>query len=233
VILTNHFVFVHIPKTGGNFVQSVCERHLPSYWYVDVSLSSHTPSSRIPFEFTDLPRFALVRNPWDWYVSLYSYLRVSDDQPNLRRAKSPLWKLVTADGKRDFKTVVTRWCEGAFDHHYARQLRERKIDLFTLRYRSLVGTSVDEGTIDIGRFENLRSDFLGFFVRHDIPTPRALTEAVRNARATNVSERGLYSDYYDAELRELVGERARQIIERYDYEFEDQNRTSAAQSMTK
>jgi hypothetical protein len=77
---------------------------------------------------------------------------------------------------------------------------------------------MDEGRVEVGRFENLREDFIAFLARHNASTP-ALVEALRTAAVENPSERGPYRDHYDGELRDLVADRARVIVERFGYRF--------------
>jgi len=65
MLITKHFVFVHLQKTGGNFVKAVCEQHLPPGWLVPNDLDDHTSFSRIPDEYSHLPVFSVVGKPWD------------------------------------------------------------------------------------------------------------------------------------------------------------------------
>ena len=44
-------------------------------------------------------------------------------------------------------------------------------------------------------------------------------KAVLRAEPVNASQRNGYRDYYDDELRDLVGEKARRIVKLYGYEF--------------
>lgn len=72
--------------------------------------------------------------------------------------------------------------------------------------------------VDVGRYENLREDFLSFLDRHEVPGD-ALRQAVLRAEPVNSSKRNGYRSYYDDELRDLVGEKARRIVKLYDYSF--------------
>jgi hypothetical protein len=71
------FIFIHIPKCGGKTIEKV-------FWDVDpkVGSSDHTTYRRrqkmLPYtncDISDYKVFSIVRNPWDRYVSYYSYLK--------------------------------------------------------------------------------------------------------------------------------------------------------------
>jgi hypothetical protein len=85
LIATQHFVFVHMPKTGGEFVRAIIERHFEVVWR---SEEYHAPSFALAGHLLDRPRFAVVRDPWDWHVSMWAYMRIGDGPSPMRaRAK--------------------------------------------------------------------------------------------------------------------------------------------------
>ena len=92
-------------------------------------------------------------------------------------------------------------------------------DLYTRQWRQSFRIAQLSGLeIDVGRQENLRDDFHSFLDRHSVPGD-ALRQAVLRAEPVNASQRNGYRDYYDDELRDLVGEKARRIVKLYGYEF--------------
>jgi hypothetical protein len=223
MLITKHFVFVHLQKTGGNFIKAVCEQHLQPDWLVPNDLDDHTSFHRIPAEHSHLPVFSLIRNPWDWYVSWYHFAIQS---PQGERDEEPdsLWVRLFDRGGRSFEEAVTAACEGNSatpdpPPQWMRAMRERDWDLYTLWYWQLAGRGVDAGRVEVGRVETLREDFIAFLERHDVPVAAAFLDAVRAMPATNTSDRGQYRQYYDDRLRDLVAHKARLIVDRYDYEF--------------
>jgi hypothetical protein len=223
MLITRHFVFVHLQKTGGSFVSAVCNEHLPPDWLVPNDLGDHASFHRIPPEHSHLPVFALVRNPWDWYVSWYHFTVQSPPGPEDEEPDA-IWVRLFDRGRRDFRAAVRAACEGISATEdppppYLRTLRERDWDLYTFWYWLLVGRGVDEGRVEVGRSESLREDFSAFLERHDVPVDDAFRAALRSAPPTNTSRHGDYRRYYDDELRELVAHKARLIVERYGYEF--------------
>jgi hypothetical protein len=53
---TEHFVFVHLPKTGEAFIKAACDG------LAVVKIGDH--DGRVPAEYARLPAFGVVRNPW-------------------------------------------------------------------------------------------------------------------------------------------------------------------------
>ncbi len=95
--ITEKFVFVHMPKTGGSFVSSVLRTLYNNSWFHKQLLRSESllaAKNRLMAFFTDVPHLefnkhgtcneipvshrhkpilSCVRDPLDWYVSNYKY----------------------------------------------------------------------------------------------------------------------------------------------------------------
>jgi hypothetical protein len=201
----------------------VCEEHLPTEWTVENSLHQHAPyrgllrevaRGALPPFVADLPVLAFVRNPWDWYVSWYHHELAQPD------GHSPYWRRAFDFESGDFKHIVTKACtEPVGDHAVTRLMRRDGIDFLSAGYKLLVSEGVPPGRIEVGRFERLRDDFLGFLARHGVPVSERFERAVRESAPVNVSRRDHYHEYYDDELRELVARAAHDVIHEYGYEF--------------
>jgi len=90
MLLTEKFVFIHLPKTGGTFVREMVGRlygkgevrdhidlqrnppDLKTSFFI-MAQFSHASRKVIPDAFADLPVFGCVRNPLDRYLSQYRY----------------------------------------------------------------------------------------------------------------------------------------------------------------
>ncbi len=66
MIVTKDFVFVHTFRCGGTFISEGLKEH-----YGGVEVGYHLPYSEVPKEYAHLPVIGVVRNPWDWYLSVY------------------------------------------------------------------------------------------------------------------------------------------------------------------
>jgi hypothetical protein len=69
MIVTDQFVHVHLHKAGGSFVNAFVRQFYPSAHFVGY----HYPLGLLPTQWRHLPVLGSVRNPWDWYVSYYSF----------------------------------------------------------------------------------------------------------------------------------------------------------------
>ena len=229
MLITPRFVFVHIPKTGGDFIRRICARHLPADWIVPTTIAKHGPDVEIPEEYRDLPRFALVRNPWDWHVSWFHYLAGAgrpDEHRDRVRVINPWFVDLSGDFHFDFATTMRRLYDPAVAATFApqsqvRQAAEQGVDLLTMHLRRQAGTSLAEGRITVGHFENLRRDFAAFLATAGVPLTDRFRLDLFERPPVNRSQRSRFQDYYDPELRDLIGRLAAGIVTRHGYTFED------------
>ena len=194
------FLFVHIPKTAGNSIQSVLRDYSedelvalrseqdgverfglrnPKYKIKKHSTLAEYRRALGNEQFRSLYKFTCVRNPWDRMVSYYFTPTQSPETWN----------------RKKFQGIISKAVSVA---NYLR-LGPREEDPFA---------NVDS----IMRFENLADDFRIVCSALDI-SPPALPQY-------NRSNRDHYSKYFDDELRETVRERFAAEIERFGYAFE-------------
>ena len=201
ISLQKGFVFVHIPKTAGNSIQSVLrdysedelvalrkeqdgierfgvrnskyriKKHSTLRGYREV-LSEE--------QFRNLFKFTCVRNPWDRMVSYYFTPTQNPETWSREKFRGIISKAVSV---KDYL-----------------RLDEGEEDPFA---------NVDY----IMRFENLADDFRTLCNQLEI-SPVTLPQY-------NRSTREYYSQYYDDELREFVRTRFAAEIERFGYTFEE------------
>jgi hypothetical protein len=195
------FLFVHIPKTAGNSIQTILSHYSedeivalraeqdgierfglrnPNYKIKKHSTLAEYRTALGEARFRDLYKFTCVRNPWDRMVSYYF-------------GTTPL---VAALDRKEFRRLILR----ALSVTDYLRLDKGEADPF--------------GNLDyIIRFENLADDFRGVCARlgiPDAPLPQY-----------NRSNREHYSNYYDEELRELIRKRFTPEIDRFGFAFEE------------
>jgi hypothetical protein len=195
------FLFVHIPKTAGNSIQSVLRDYSedelvalrgeqdgverfglrnPNYKIKKHSTLADYRAALGETKFNSLYKFTCVRNPWDRMVSYYF---------------TPTQKTDVWDRKK-FRKIVSSALSAA---DYLR-LDTGEEDPF--------------GNVDcIIRFENLADDFRTVCAALNI-SPTILPQYNRSCREH-------YSKYYDEELRGLVRERFAAEIDHFGYSFEE------------
>ena len=195
------FLFVHIPKTAGNSIQTILRDYSedeivalragqdgierfglrnPNYKIKKHSTLAEYRATLGEARFRGLYKFTCVRNPWDRMVSFYFGTK----------------QFVETCDRKEFRKLILKALSVA---DYLR-LDEGK-DPF--------------GNVDyILRFENLADDFQSVCATLGIPaTPLP---------KYNRSNREHYSKYYDNDLRELIRKRFTSEIDRFGYAFEEQ-----------
>jgi hypothetical protein len=228
VIVTDRLVFLHLHKSGGTFVNDFLLRFFPGAQQVGY----HLPRAYLPEAARGLPIFGLVRNPWDYYVSWYSF-QADKAQPNaFFRVTShgrqlgftgTVSNLVNLCGNREHFSAIEAELPARFVNRGINLTREcfaplygSGLGFYSFLYRRMFGGG--EG-VTFGRMESLRSDLLAFLESVGIVPTVAMRDFVLKAPAVNASRHGPYQQYYDASLRELVAERDREVISRFNYEF--------------
>ena len=201
ISLQNRFLFVHVPKTAGNSIQSSLRSYSedqlialrkeqdgierfglrnPKYKIKKHSRLSEYRDALGDEQFRSLYKFTCVRNPWDRMVSYYFTPTQNPETWNRQKFREMISKAVSvADYLR---------------------LDAGEKDSFA---------NVDH----IMRFENLAEDFRAVCIAIGVSPP--------TLPRYNRSDREHYSRYYDDELRELVRARFAPEIERFDYRFEE------------
>ncbi len=200
ISLQKRFLFIHIPKTAGNSIQSALRNYSedqlvalrkeqdgierfglrnPNYNIKKHSTLAEYRDALGNAQFGNLYKFTCVRNPWDRMVSYYFTPTQSPETWDQKKFRKMIFKAVSV---ADYLRLDN--CEQ---------------DPFA---------NVDY----IMRFENLADDFRTVCGTLGI-SPATLPQY-------NRSNRKHYSKYYDDELRELVHTRFAEEIERFGYAFE-------------
>ena len=96
MIVTEHFVYIHVSRTGGTFLNKLILEHVPGARM----LQYHGQLKDLPESFAQLPVIGFVRNPWDWYVSMIS---------DYRRKQQYVYEIISEGGDVGFKETVSRF----------------------------------------------------------------------------------------------------------------------------
>lgn len=200
-----HFLFVHVPKTGGTSLESILKPYaLPrpasrlASWLRPLGLpkdysryrfrqhgSLRSLEARVPAElFERCFKFAFVRNPWDRLVSDYNHARSRPESGRHRRI-----------AQRSFEEFLTG---------EARRADSRQVPLL-LNQRGEIGV-----------------DFLGRFEQFSAHAQHVLSQLGIEAELPhqNAHPHGDYRQFYDDRSRAFVGEHWREDVERLGYDFE-------------
>lgn len=232
MLVTDRFVFVHLPRSGGTFVSEVIRKFFPSAR----EIGYHLPRALLPRDFFHLPVLGTVRNPWAFYPSwyyhhlpgnrylpLFCYLSENRRLDFVQTTRNAL-NLGVSDNNLDFLIQELPEDFNYQERHVAnltrdimRKIRGTEIGLYTFRFNQLFGQADD---IHFCRVESLRGDLMAFFETIGAASD-ALRSYVLGLDKKNTSEHLHYSTYYTPELAELVSIRDRPLIERFGYVFEE------------
>ena len=236
MIVTDHFVYIHVARSGGTFLNKLIMNHVPGARM----LQYHGHLRDLPERFSHLPVIGFVRNPWDWYVSWYAFNR----RPKIN---NQLFNVVSDSGQSEFKATITNLINLGSDSATSKMYRDDLISILpdSLEGNRAAGLTKDairefssndtgyyswlfgrmfgddqDGRTHIGRFENLKDDFLAIMQQLSVEATDSLEDAFDKRGRVNTSRHTHYSHYYDDELRDLVAEKEKGLIDRYGYEFE-------------
>ena len=231
MIVTDKFIFLHLPRSGGTFVSEVIRKFFPSAH----EIGYHLPRILLSKEYSHLPVLGGIRNPWEFYVSWYhhqhsqtrysplfcglsenrtlDFVQTTKNALNLGVSDEKLDSLIHAlpenfDYQKKHISNVTK--------NVMRKIRGSSLGLYTFRFNEMFGQADD---VFFCRVESLRSDLMAFFERIGAATDE-LRDYVLRLDKKNIAEYRHYSTYYTSELAELVLIRDRPLIQRFAYVFE-------------
>ena len=228
MIVTRHLVFLHLHKSGGTFVN----QWLLQFFEGARQVGYHLPRRLIPPDLTQLPVLGLVRNPWSYYVSWYAF-QSAMPQPNA------LFRTLSEGGRLGFEGTITNMLNlgsggahlepivAALPLSFTNQglnlpgpelaaIRGTGLGFYSFLYRYMYGV---DGAVRIARMEGMREQLPPLVAAAGEPVSEEAASHLASAPALNTSVHPPYADYYGAELRDLVGERDAELIERHGYRF--------------
>ncbi len=177
--------FLHVPKTGGNWVAAVLREQFP-----DAQRMPKIHTSRQSAPQPELFTFAFVRHPLSWYQSYFSYKQRKGWDPNNN------WDdIVRCDSFPEFlETALEKT-----PRYYSKLLKR------------FVGPASDE--IDfVGRFETLTEDLIRAL---DLAGEQFDAEKIRGSTAVNQSNYQQHPADYNDDLARRVLDVEAEVIERF------------------
>jgi hypothetical protein len=238
MIVTEHFVYIHTSRTAGTFLNKLILEHMPGAQMIQY----HGHLRDLPGDFSHLPVIGFVRNPWDWYVSMYF---------DYRRKQQYVFQIMSQGGVLGFEETVTRFLNlgdrsaesrtllttlkntapavinartpprrgkpGLRSEHFANF--PEKLGYYSWLFQLMFASSKPH-RIHIGRFENLREEALRLFEETGTPISNEISTYLKDAQPLNDSKRPVYySEGFTPALRQLVADKEKHLIDQFDYEF--------------
>lgn len=227
MLACDKFLFLHLHKSGGTFVNQLMMTCLPG----TRKIGYHLPASAIPETLAALPVLGTVRNPLAYYVSWYHFQRGLE--PSRRNI---LFRLMSNDGADDFVQTVTRLVtlseRPALVAALAEQLPPHFVGSGLNLTRGCVATLAGSGEgfysflyrraydaapgLTLLRAEELRPALGDFLDRH-YPALPLWRRFLAEAPDMNRSRHGPVADLYPPDLRRLVARFDAPVFERHAY----------------
>ena len=231
-------LYIHIPKTGGTSITSalskcdsevITERH-PIYKYdrlygkqiqnvLDFKLprSEHFKEVLGNALYDRLWKVAMVRNPWDRYVSNWKWLtRDACKYNNYTKNENSFTTFETfvKESQRCFGSNLIR----PYDHQrwHLRNQTEHIVDVN------------GEIMVDyVGRFENIQEDFNKICEKAGVTLELPYLNRVGHYSGEEEKSKPTkthYSTYYTQELVDIIAERCKPDIEYFKYDYKEENK---------
>ena len=194
MIASKNFIFIHNFRSGGTYLNKFIEEHLGGTF-----IGYHHNIKDVPKEYLELPRFGAVRNPWDWYVSIYYHCL--NFQPVMRT--SSVVNHITNYSEEGLAPTITKLIDTSWmkpidvfealkhlpylkdtnNNYLGDNITKEELSDYLSQYtnRGLYSWFVDRmfGNLEdpltyIGQMESLSKDFEGFL--HSIGRPLSSTQ---------------------------------------------------------
>lgn len=202
---TGNVLFTHISRTGGTTIRAALKQGLPDSRSILGQHASLAEARPVLGEaFNRAFKFAIVRNPWERFVSWYALLGQPIGNEKERREQMepdhPHWK--------GFDAFLESWSqEMAVIDGIKRPALSQSGQLCDREDRLL--------TDHVGRFEALETEIQRLFSLGRIP--------LSSLPRLNSSIHHPYPLYYSAFGRELVASVFREDVERFGYRFGEES----------
>ena len=233
MIVAPRFVFLHLHKSGGTFVNDCLLRFVPGARVAGY----HLPHAMIAPELRERPVLGFVRNPWSYYVSWFAF------QSTMRQPNA-LFRVLSEGGRLGFAGTIANMVTLA--QHPERLARvvaalpaqytgrglnvpgpvlakiaeaPRPTGFYAFLFDYMFDAQAERRSI--GRMESLRDELPQMLENVGEPVTAALRAHLATAPPTNVSMHGDYRHYYDDPVRDLVAHHDALVIDRFGYRFGD------------
>ena len=240
MIVTEHFVYIHTSRTAGTFLNKLVLEHVPGAQMIQY----HGHLKDLPGRFSHLPIIGFVRNPWDWYVSMFC---------DYRRKRQYVFQIISEGGALDFEATVCRFLNLGDNSDESKRLLDRLVataprvinarnpaprHLPGLRSEHFANFPENHGyyswlfrlmfesentpRIHIGRFEDLREEALRLFELTGTPITTGITTYLKEAKVLNSSPRpNNFVGGYPPKLEQLLADKEKYLIDRFGYIMDD------------
>lgn len=240
MLLGEEYLYLHLPKCAGTFVAKFLEKEKFGDRYDVTKLTQHTPIHKVPDKFLNKDQIMVgsIRNPWDYYVSLYTFKKNKkhgigegkwDDIWSLDQPfEDFLFSMYDNESNEKIKNQIVKFAY--WDNPMIEWMLNLDIGLYTFHYiyiyfkeyEKIFNNEVDvfkdhKSLLSLDRvikFESMISDMINIFELNKDQENR-----LRKTSPENPSNRKGYQECYSKELIDMVQFKERLIVDNYKYEW--------------
>ena len=233
MIFHKDFVFGHLQKTGGTFVEDFLIYNVEGtkirekgnkYEGIRSDPSRHDPLYDDCINDREIKKFGFIRNPFDWYLSFWSFTKYTHTVIKNLYVSSKEQEDINAWIKSIFS--MTENIHRMLDFSTISRL---DIGLLTFEYLYVfyhpdVFNDIENHdkyllADEILKFENLREELDIFFSKNLFKFNERQTEILYSNPKNKTSKHKHYNEYYNDESIELIRHKDRIIFDKYEYKF--------------
>ena len=233
MIVSDKYVFIHLQKTGGTYLSDF----LCNYGKGKHVGGKHATINHILPKDNNKLKFAVIRNPYDWYVSHYHF-QMQNNGHLINHLNRPqtfgeyLNVLFRYDNKRKklFKKELPKIDYENFVNLEIGMLTYRYINFFCSDFENVLNTSTKktlvkniENNLSIDKvikLENLCEDVSELFNKLDINLNDIGREEICSGKKSNTSKHKNYVEYYkNNDLCNIITSRDSYLIDKYGYKL--------------
>ena len=236
---TENLIYFDIAKTAGTHIRRILKEVLTE------ELTSRRKHGRVS-ERNNKFKLCSIRNPWDWYVSLWTFGCQGKGNlwDKLKTNYSHLYDQSDLANFREWLKFINEpelLKKGIFENPLYSSKAYKSIGIYTYRYLTTIHPKFKEtfsnqlenyaGILDIHekkddidyyiRVHKLESDLISALEQAEIPLKENYREIINNFDPTNTSRESdiPFTEYYDRETSELVYDREKLIVDQFDFHF--------------
>jgi hypothetical protein len=167
------------------------------------------------------PVIGVIRNPWDWYVSLYHFHLPSKGSfmyPIIEKGGSfkGFLKLFLNKEKGRIHDINFDWLSnmnvGPYSYRVIKCFNKNGLNIKSIG-------DCNFNVVNIIKMENLVPNFINVLNEKGITLSDEIINELKSKDKVNTSDHKDYRQYYDDECAELVSIKDRLIIKEFNYEF--------------